>query len=60
MFQSVDLRQLNELKKRTTIPANVICQLTELCLRTTYFQFEDQFFEQLDGAAMGLTTLTNG
>ena len=27
--------------------------LTELCLRATYFMFEDQFFEQVDGAAMG-------
>ena len=27
-------------------------QFTELCLKTTYFQFEDHFFEQIDGAAM--------
>ena len=53
MFQSVDLRQVNELKKLTTIPANAICQLTELCLRTIYFKFEDQLFEQVDGAVIG-------
>ena len=41
------------LHERTTINADDICSLTELCLRTTYFQFEDQFFEQIDGAAMG-------
>ena len=40
-------------EKRTSIPPDAICQLTELCLRATYFLFEDQFFEQVDGAAMG-------
>ena len=29
-----------------------ICQLTELCLRTTYFEFQE-FYEEVDGAAMG-------
>ena len=30
-----------------------ICQLTELCLRTTYLEFQEEFYEQVDGAAMG-------
>ena len=29
--------------------------LTELCLRTTYFQYGNEFLEQKDGAAMGST-----
>ena len=41
------------LEKRTNIPPDTICQLTETCLRATYFMFEDQFFEQIEGAAMG-------
>ena len=39
--------------ERTAIPADAVCELTELCLRTTYFGFEDHFFKQVDGAAMG-------
>ena len=27
--------------------------VVELCLRTIYFQFQEDFFEQTDGAAMG-------
>ena len=41
------------MEERTTFTAGDICYLTELCLRATYFQFGDQFFEQVDGAAMG-------
>ena len=41
------------LKERTNIPSDAICQLTETCLRATYFMFEDQFYEQVDGAEMG-------
>ena len=41
------------LKERTRIPAPQLIELIELCLRSTYFQFQDKFFEQTDGAAMG-------
>ena len=41
------------LKERISIPVAQVMQLTELCLRSTYFQFENQFYEQTDGAAMG-------
>ena len=41
------------LKDRTSIPTSHLVQLIELCLRTTYFQFEDKFYEQSEGAAMG-------
>ena len=43
----------NSFEDLTAIPARDICNLTELCLRSTYFQFQDRFFEQVDGAAMG-------
>ena len=41
------------LEERTSIPAEDILTLTELCLRSTYFQLEEQFYEQVEGAAMG-------
>ena len=43
----------DNLRDRTNIPADTICELIEMCLRATYFKFEDQFFEQVDSAAMG-------
>ena len=45
--------QLNKdltLSERTS---SQLVGLVELCLRTTYFQFQDDYFEQTDGAAMG-------
>ena len=47
------LKADSSLSERTTIPIPQLMELTELCLRTTYFQFQDTFFEQSDGAAMG-------
>ena len=41
------------LRDRTSMPPDVICEHVEFCLRPTYFQVEDGFFEQLEGAAMG-------
>ena len=49
-------QRLNEdetLMERTSIPVEDICALTELCLKSTYFQYQDQFYEQIEGAAMG-------
>ena len=43
----------DSLKERTSIPTPQLIELIELCLRSTYFQFQDRFFEQTDGAAMG-------
>ena len=48
--------KLNEdqsLEERTSIPVAQVMHLTKLCLRSTYIQFENQFYEQTDGAAMG-------
>ena len=41
-----------ELHLRTTMKAEQIISLLEFCLKTTYFQFQGRFFEQLQGAAM--------
>ena len=42
-----------ELHIRTPIKVEHIISLLEFCLKTTYFQFQGQFFEQLQGAATG-------
>ena len=38
------------LDERTGLPPGVICQL---CLQSMYLQFDDHFYEQLNGAAVG-------
>ena len=38
---------------RTSLPVSKLVELTNLCLRSTYFQPGDNFYEQTDGAAMG-------
>ena len=41
------------LQQRTSmIVRNIIC-LLEFCLRSTYFTFQNQYYEQVEGAAMG-------
>ena len=41
------------LKDRTVLPVEDIILLLEFCLKNTYFSFKDQFYEQVEGAAMG-------
>ena len=41
------------LKDRTVMGVNDIILLLEFCLKNTYLSFQDQFFEQVEGAAMG-------
>ena len=41
-----------ELHLRTTMKVEQMISLLEFCLKTTYFQFQARFFEQLQGAAM--------
>ena len=41
------------LVNRTSIPVPQLVELIELCLRSTYFQFQSDFFEQIDGTPMG-------
>ena len=41
------------LKDRTVIGIDDIILPLEFCLKNTYFSFQDQFFEQVEGVAMG-------
>ena len=41
------------LMDRIRIPVPQLVELIELCLRSTYFQFQNNFFEQIDGTPMG-------
>ena len=41
------------LNKRTVLAVNDIILLLEFCFKNTYFSFQDQFHEQVEGAAMG-------
>jgi len=35
-------------------------ELLEVCLKTTYFQADDKFFQQREGMAMGELSVCNG
>ena len=41
------------LKERTVMGVSVIILLLEFCLKIIYFSFQDQFYEQVEGAARG-------
>ena len=41
------------LKERTIMEVGDIILLLEFCLKNTYFSFQGQFYEQVEGAAMG-------
>ena len=41
------------LEDRTVLTVNDIILLLEFCLKNMYFSFQDQFYEQVKGAAMG-------
>ena len=47
------LSEDDTLGERTSLTPSQICHLTKICLKSTYFQFRDEFFEQLEGAPMG-------
>ena len=40
-------------QQRTTMSIKHIIRLLEFCLRSTYFVFQGQYYEQVEGAAMG-------
>ena len=46
------LEKDHTLKERTVMAVSDIL-LLEFCLKNTYFSFQDQFYEQVEGAAMG-------
>ena len=37
----------------TQLSAEQVTLLLSICLRTTYFVYQNQFYEQMEGAAMG-------
>ena len=41
------------LGDRTALTPEKVTLLLGICLRTTYFMYQQQFYEQTDGAAMG-------
>ena len=45
------LEKDHTLKERTVLPVSDIILLLEFCLKNTYFSFQDQFYEQVEGAA---------
>ena len=47
------LRNDNTLEEKTAMDADRIAELLELCLRSTYFCFQDKFYQQKEGATMG-------
>ena len=47
------LEKDHTLKDRTAVAVSDIILLLEFCLKNTYFSFQAQFYEQVEGAAMG-------
>ena len=47
------LEKDHTLKERTVLAVSDIILLLEFCLKNTYFSFQDQFYEQVEGATMG-------
>ena len=47
------LEKDHTLKERTVLAVSDIILLLEFSLKITYFSFQDQFYEQVKGAAMG-------
>ena len=48
-----ELEQDVDLSTRTSMTANNILELLSFCLSNTYFVFQEVFYEQTKGAAMG-------
>ena len=47
------LEQDTSLCNRTVLPVQNIIELLGFCLHNTYFSFQNNFYEQVEGAAMG-------
>ena len=49
-----DMLQKDEtLDERTVLSPDKIAELLETCLRSTYFSYNGDYYEQVEGAAMG-------
>ena len=57
IYEAVDIihRKLTEedLVERTPLPAERIAEFLQLCLKSTYFSYNGEFYEQKQGTAMG-------
>ena len=47
------LEEVDTLSNRTVLSVQNIIELLGFCLHNTYFSFQDKFYEQVEGAAMG-------
>ena len=47
------LEEEQSLHQRTTMSVNNISCLLEFCLKSTYFTYQGNYYQQLEGAAMG-------
>ena len=47
------LEEDDNLEDRTPLSPHRVAELLQLCLRSTYFSFNGEFYEQREGAAMG-------
>ena len=47
------LEKDSTLKERTVVPVKDIILLLKFCLKNTYFSFQGQSYEQVEGVAMG-------
>ena len=47
------LKRDETLEDRTILSPERITELLDVCLRSTYFSYQDTFYEQREGAAMG-------
>ena len=47
------LEKDHTLKERTVLTVSDIILLLEFCLKNTYFSFQDQFYQHVEGTAMG-------
>ncbi len=48
------LQNDENLDERTCLSPECITELLEVCLRSTYFRYNRNCYEQVDGAAMGI------
>ena len=54
------LEQDTSLHNRTVLSVQNIIQILGFCLHNTYFSFQDQFYEQVEGATMGPQSAHSG
>ena len=51
--------KLREEAERIPLSPDRVVELLDMCLRSTYFSYDVEFYEQREGAAMGSPVSTN-